>query len=94
MDSIEKAKLNVFEHIETMNECCHHKGKTDVVPWSFGTRLTKKFCYQTKESVPDQYRHEPAIYTVDRICPSCAYLLKKLSELNQKLRDEQTTKAE
>lgn len=80
---MDNAKLAVYEHLNTMNECCHHKESGYFRPWVFSTGSSKKFCYQRRFSYEDLYscgdRYE------EKTCDSCKYLKVKLSELIQKL---------
>ena len=74
-----KVKLDIYEHLDTMNECCHHKGKRT---WTFLTRETQNHCHET--CIETQSSHSEL---VKKLCPSCTYNMKKLSVLNQKLKE-------
>lgn len=80
------AKLAVYEHLNMMNECCHHKESGNVAPWVFSTHASKDFCYKQKHTRETQYSYEET-YFEKKLCDSCKYLKGKLIDLNKKLEE-------
>ena len=81
MSNLDKIKLEIYEQLDAMNECCHNKGK-GADPWSFQTRETKKHCKET--FVETEYSYSSPVRTT---CPACEFGVKKLAILNKKYND-------
>ena len=65
--NMDTAKLAVYEHLNTMNECCHYKETGHAVSWLFSTQPSRKFCYKQRRTRETQYSYEET-YFEEKIC--------------------------
>ena len=74
-------KLAIYEHLDTMNECCHNKNNENFKPWTFNSRSSKNYCYRHTYTVETSYSYADT-RNEDKLCDSCKYLLTKLPTLS------------
>ena len=68
------AELEIYKHLDVMNECCHYAATSEFARWLFKNR-TKDYCNHSQ-------------HDGKTLCASCKYHLQRLRELEDKLLKE------